>query len=78
VTGALKFTISEGTTRTTADDYEAMEVDEEGGPGPQRCKFVNSICFMKVVAVFSWHGSCQSLSNQGFTMIYMVPDVFLS
>ncbi|XP_064620555.1 RNA-binding protein 8A-like [Lineus longissimus] len=27
---------SEGTTRTTVDDYEAMEVDDEDGPGPQR------------------------------------------
>ena len=26
-------------TRSGVDQYEAMEVDEEGGPGPQRCKF---------------------------------------
>ena len=27
-----------GGTRGGVDQYEAMEVDEEGGPGPQRCK----------------------------------------
>ena len=28
-----------GGTRGGVDQYEAMEVDEEGGPGPQRCEF---------------------------------------
>ncbi|XP_013407215.1 RNA-binding protein 8A [Lingula anatina] len=27
---------SDGATRTNVEDYEAMDVDEEGGPGPQR------------------------------------------
>lgn len=26
-------------TRGGVEEYEAMEVDQDGGPGPQRCKF---------------------------------------
>ena len=25
------------------EDYEGMEVDDEGGPGPQRCKYMYMI-----------------------------------
>ena len=33
------FTV-DGSTRSGVEDYEAMDVDEEGGPGPQRCKIL--------------------------------------
>ena len=25
--------------KTGVEEYEGMEVDDEGGPGPQRCKY---------------------------------------
>lgn len=36
------YNISEGTTRSGVEDYEAMEVEAttgDGGPGPQRCMY---------------------------------------
>ena len=68
-------------TRSGVEDYEAMDVDEEGGPGPQRCRFIspaNQVWGYIGIAPSVHLSLCLSRVNLTFALTFEPREIRLS